>query len=305
MGWPAQPMRKSVTLAAAIVTLASCVFAATPDSARAFCRASIDTPPTGPCVELEGSPLLLWNSGCLTLRFHQSMFTELGQLDETDVRFIFEESFLTWEDVDCGFVPFVVQFDETLATSSDVEFLFDQRNESVVVAMSPEQWSAAGQSSAAFAITFLWHDTKTGDLFDVDMGLNLGQGPFGKCGDMPCTDGMVDLQNTITHEAGHVLGLGHTTIADATMVISAEPGDIFMRDLEADDIEGLCALELLSHDCDDGSLECICPEPPIVTRTRGGGGGLCTIGAPSPDDAPWGGLVVLPGLALWLRRRRR
>jgi len=287
--------------------IALCAVAVAPSSAHAYCRASVDTPPTGPCVEFEDSPLLQWPRGCMTFRFHDSMFTDLGPVDEDDVRFIFEESFLRWEDVDCGFVPFVVQFDEGVASSREVEFLFDEPNESVIVAMTPKQWADAEQSAAAFAITFLWHDTATGELFDVDMGLNLGQGPFGKCGDMPCDNGMVDLQNTITHEAGHVLGLGHSSVANATMVISATPGDIFMRDLEPDDEEGLCALELLSHDCADGSLDCICPAPPIVQRRPGGGGGgagLCSI-APAHSATPLPAYALLVGLLSCLRRRRR
>lgn len=50
----------------------------------------------------------------------------------------------------------------------------------------------------------------------------------------------IDLQNTLTHEWGHVLGLGHSeNDAMATMHASASPGEVHKRDLSQDDVDGL------------------------------------------------------------------
>lgn len=284
------PTAKSPVAWSSAAILACCALSM-PHPAQAWCRASVDTETTGGCVELKGIDLLSWPRGCTTFVFHQSMFTDLGPLSESEVRAIFDESFLQWQEVDCGYVPFVTQFDPGLATTDAAEFLWDERNESVIVAMTRQQWSAAGQSSEAIAITLLWHDPSSGEIFDVDMALNLGQGPFGDCGDSVCTDGTVDLQNTITHEAGHVMGLGHSDDPDATMTLRAGSGDIFMRDLEADDRKGLCALELLSHDCDDLGVECSCPPAPIVTKRRVlESGCACFVASPASDT---------PVLGLW------
>jgi MYXO-CTERM domain-containing protein len=52
-----------------------------------------------------------------------------------------------------------------------------------------------------------------------------------------------DVQNTITHELGHVLGLMHSdTSADLVMYPSAPPGELTKRTLKDDDRDGLLSL---------------------------------------------------------------
>src|SRR5204862_6586571 len=77
-----------------------------------------------------------------------------------------------------------------------------------------------------------------------------------------------DLQNTLTHEFGHLLGLDHNcygsadrsrgidqnghavpdcnrappAVQEATMYASVMRGDVARRDLSADDIDGVCAI---------------------------------------------------------------
>ncbi len=52
----------------------------------------------------------------------------------------------------------------------------------------------------------------------------------------------VDLQGVATHEYGHALGLGHTTVASSTMVASIISNGVPMRSIEADDIGGVQAI---------------------------------------------------------------
>ena len=54
--------------------------------------------------------------------------------------------------------------------------------------------------------------------------------------------GGFDVQNVMTHEFGHMLGLGHSDVTGATMVQGTYYGDISKRTLEQDDINGFNAI---------------------------------------------------------------
>ena len=60
---------------------------------------------------------------------------------------------------------------------------------------------------------------------------------------MPFGDPRFDIQGIGCHELGHALGLGHTTVATATMFAAANPGpaSVTLRSIEADDIAGIKA----------------------------------------------------------------
>lgn len=162
------------------------------------------------------------------------------------------------------------------------------------------------------ALTTVTYVPDTGELLDADLELNGWNGdasaPTGwyfTCADPPattcaspgfgeagCID--IDVRNTVTHEAGHVLGLDHVCEAsypppyDAcptidtpsgplppVMAPTAVPGDTDKRQLKPDDVEGVCTIYPAAGGCGCRS---------------GGGGGLALLG-----------LV----LALWRRRMRQ
>ncbi|HEX2675898.1 MAG TPA: matrixin family metalloprotease, partial [Polyangiales bacterium] len=247
-----------------------------PAFAQGFCRESLRTPPTGPCVEPAGVPLLHWTRGCFTQTFNEQVFQRLTALDERQVRAIFHEAFATWRDVDCGNdAPtfFVTQASGVTKTTA-IEGVLDARNIGVIAAPHAREWEAEGPAHGpeVVALTSIWHDSKTGEIFDVDMELNVDFGQFADC-DRGCVGDQVDLLNTVTHEAGHLLGLGHSPNVDATMYEAAPPGQTSKRSLARDDEHGYCALDLPESDCEGDSSKCTCPAPPIFasrTLTRGG-----------------------------------
>ena len=91
----------------------------------------------------------------------------------------------------------------------------------------------------ALAITTVTFEPSSGRLLDADIELN-DSVEFSAC------DGCnvaFDLQNTLTHEVGHVLGLDHPPDNEPgrpTMLRAASRGDVDKRDLAQDDIDGLC-----------------------------------------------------------------
>jgi MYXO-CTERM domain-containing protein len=107
-----------------------------------------------------------------------------------------------------------------------------------------------------------------------------------------------DLQNTLTHEVGHFVGLRHVCnggdetdlpacepkYAQITMYPSTAPGDVTKRTLDEDDVAGVCAIYPSSDGDGDGD------------------GGGCGCGA---GGAPGALAALLAAATLWPRRRRR
>ncbi len=169
------------------------------------------------------------------------------------------------------------------------------------------------------ALTTTSYDTSTGEIVDADMELDAWHPPapststgtngfYFTCVDPPATQGCsfdgetgcieIDVQNTVTHEAGHVIGLGHTcptpatptnctgAAAAAVMAPTATAGEISKRVLTADDIAGVCAIYPAGQPTDT------CGQDPTG---KSSGCGCSSVG---PE-----GLLGVAGL-LALRRRR-
>jgi hypothetical protein len=128
----------------------------------------------------------------------------------------------------------------------------------------------------ALALTTLTYEPATGKILDADIELNGVDYRFGT----DCSPDAVDIQNTIAHEAGHMLGLDHADVSGATMQVYSGPGDCSLRDLSPDDIEGAVTLYPWAEDpgrCEppSGGLneDCSSPPPPDSCGCRAPGGG--------------------------------
>lgn len=127
------------------------------------------------------------------------------------------------------------------------------------------------------ALTANWSSTETGEILGFDIRINAEDHLWTVSGE----DGRSDLQNMITHELGHALGLDHTTVdTTAAMFGTAVTGETVKRELKWDDKAGAGYLY------GDATLP----------QTRGLG---CS-SAPS-GGASMAGLLALAGLML--RRR--
>jgi hypothetical protein len=106
-----------------------------------------------------------------------------------------------------------------------------------VVTFEQEGWSQT--SAMTFATTMVNYHPRTGVIREADIKVNDQFYRFTThASPQP---GEADLQNTLTHEVGHFLGMAHSSVADATMHGAAALGETKKRTLHRDDIEGLCA----------------------------------------------------------------
>lgn len=153
-------------------------------------------------------------------------------------------------------------------------------------------------SAGALAVTLVTLNARTNQILDADVAFNLDEHrfkvlPVPARGDDRSFD---DVQNTFTHELGHVLGLMHNAAQeDLVMFPSAAPGEISKRTLKQDDRDGLLTLYGTVSALPDAAQ----PEPLGCSSTGTGSGWLLLALAP---------LLLLrrraPAPVVVLRRRR-
>lgn len=172
---------------------------------------------------------------------------------------------------------------------------------------------------AALAITSVFVNKKTGDIRDADIEVNSKNFVWADLDSDGAAQGKQDLQNALTHEFGHLIGLDHTCFAAGTpgdppldnngqpapdcdsasdevrattMFASAIPGDKEKRSLAPDDSQAVCEIYPLASD-------------PMIYKTGPDEPSGCAV-APARRS---GAAVLLPlaGIlaALGLRRRAR
>jgi len=99
-------------------------------------------------------------------------------------------------------------------------------------------------ANGALAITVITFDAHAKQILDADIVLN-GEHGFDFYDHDARSEGMstYDLQNVLTHEFGHLLGLGEEYEDDqATMYAFSQPGEIGKRDLEVIDQDSIAGL---------------------------------------------------------------
>ncbi len=92
------------------------------------------------------------------------------------------------------------------------------------------------------ALTTVTYGRVTGTIYDADTEINTFQHMVTTVEPPPPSGypaNTYDLQSILTHEAGHFLGLAHSTDTEAVMYAYYHPGSIH---LTADDVAGICAI---------------------------------------------------------------
>ncbi|MEM7436926.1 MAG: matrixin family metalloprotease [Myxococcota bacterium] len=305
-------MSRITALAAIACGLALIATVATPSESNAFCRTTTTTQPDDQSCRTDGEPLE-WRRRCMSyavdVRGSQSIEFD-DALDAIDA------SFETWMDVTCDGQPIdleVARLDEPVLCQ---EAQFNERgpNVNTVAFLSPfESPDGIPYAPSAFAVTIVWR-FDDGEIVDADMLINEDLGPYTVCPDAGCTgepasNRSVDLQNIVTHEAGHFFGIAHSDVLDSTMYGQAPRGEVAKRTLDQDDIDALCTIYppgSFGGGCDFtplGGLQLDCSED--VAGGDGGGGGGCAAAQPQRAWRGVGVLSVLFGVIVLGRRRRR
>lgn len=234
-------MRRARTIAG---LFSAAVLAAS--NAGAFCRETtcqISPTPSG-CVGRtdsngcsdEGS-WLYWGKPCLAFSVHVGGSPKRGissdQLEQ-QVRAAFDQ----WSTVACsnGGSPSLVVKAFPRASCSEVGFRGDGPNQNLWI-FRDDTWLPSIEADGTLALTTLSVVTNTGEIYDADVELNSHDNAF-TLGDASVE---TDLSSIVLHEAGHVLGIGHSPWSTSTMSDSYVNGSLEARTLEADDENAICA----------------------------------------------------------------
>jgi hypothetical protein len=273
-------------------------------TAAAYCRLTTEMP-TASQACATGGVGLAWNRSCISYSLVKR--SDPLPLFET-VRDVTDTSFRTWNRVTCDALPLGIELAQTqqLGQCEAPEYNKSSANANTIIFV--QDWEERDLPPDAFGLTLVWHNPESGEIYDADMQINETLGTLAVCRGS-CGRGEVDLQNVITHEAGHFLGLGHSNVTSATMASRATVGEIKKRDLDADDVAGLCAIygdyaEPMCQTTDftpDRGFSPVCMPP----ATEGANSDGCRIGASSggrtlPDALLGAGLAWL-----MLRSRKR
>jgi hypothetical protein len=151
-----------------------------------------------------------------------------------------------------------------------------------------------GLQENALAVTVATFETNSGKIVDADILVNpnhplvlLPDGPDSRA------EGF-DLRGVLTHEMGHVLGLGEAYgVNAATMFPSVAPGETHQRDIDVDDEQGV-------EEAYSGAI-------PAQTETVGCSGSSVIVRREQNRGAAFwltvGAIMIAAGL--WLRTRKR
>jgi MYXO-CTERM domain-containing protein len=178
---------------------------------------------------------------------------------------------------------------------------YNKEGPNINIIVFVEDWADRGYEAAAYALTTVWHNTRSGTIFDVDMEINEGRGPYGVCPTPEgCDDGTVDLQNVVTHEVGHLFGIAHSEQSTATMYAVSPPGEVNKRVLARDDTTIFCMIY------PPGSVPNECEYTPRngLDLTCAEAGCSCSAPGLGPDRRA-GLLATVALIALVIARRRR
>ncbi len=181
-----------------------------------------------------------WKSNKLTYKLHTLGISQFpGEQGRLRLLEEMQLSFEPWMDVDCSSLRF-----DFGGTTASFGHKIDEVNWIGFYDTQPWPWS-----ESVVAITVVT-TLPNGEIIDSDIEINASNNTIGFDG-APLD---FDLRNLLTHEIGHFIGLDHSEVFDATMEFETRKGQIKKRDLDPDDVAGVCEIfpnDFVSVDPDD------------------------------------------------------
>ena len=291
-------------------------------SASAFCRTfSCDPSKTtcardlrDPACSAGGKPLF-WPVSCISFSLQQDASKTQG-IPYATFEKIAEQAFTSWQEVDCGggkkpslkFSNYGAvscgkhEYNQGAVDSSGKVVEPPQGNANILV-FRDEKWPYDGTANT-LALTTLTFNVESGEIYDADMEINAVKREVTLS--TTETNVQVDLLSVVTHEAGHFIGVAHSSDPNATMFATYAPGTSELRTLSADDVAAVCSI----YPPGRGNLPTCDPTPRHGYMTECASPlehvdacGCRTAGDAAPARVP--ALVGLVGAAALVLRRRK
>ena len=275
-------------------------------SASAYCRTT--TCPSCPNAA-DGCPSgdpLFWPTSCVT---YSMQYRASKQIDLPTATTVLEKAFAVWTQSSCpeGGASPPMRVDRRFGDAHCPLHEYNQTDANAnIIMFRDDVWPYEG-SGNVLGLTTVTYSRRTGAIFDVDMEFNA---THHLSADDPVPPSSYDLQSIATHEAGHFLGLAHSSDRNATMAPQYTSGSQNFRMLGEDDVLGMCAIYPpgTQVQCDANPRQGFSPTCGIFPSGDGGKCSIARVGTAHQrsDVYRWLGLTALVGaIALVGRRLRR
>jgi Matrixin len=213
--------------------------------AHAFCREVTGTPPANydpadaGCfngVDDAGKPFvpLYWPNQCVSYSLQKNASVRVTL---PDARRVARQAFDTWTNAPCvadAGGPSVTEYEYGPTVQCDVAPSNEHNNP---IIFRDNGWPY--DSANALGFTTLTVDLDTGEIYGAAIEINSSANGIVAEVDGSIPNGFYDLGSILTHEAGHFLGLAHSTDSSAVMYAHYHPGQSV---LTPDDVSGICSI---------------------------------------------------------------
>ena len=181
----------------------------------------------------DGTPVH-WEASCVPWFLHAGSFDETPLAEHGlayDATFeVTQDSFETWNEVLEQYVRFQGRGASCFGEVGTP--LWPGLQNIVRWRTAADPWPYADRTVGLTSVSF---DQATGAIVDADIEMNGQHYGFSLTG----ASDAYDLESSLTHEVGHVLGLDHSPQILATMFKDSAPGETHKRTLHDDDIAGV------------------------------------------------------------------